>query len=59
MYASLWEVYPGISGENSGVYKSNDGGKTWTPCKNGLPTGPNVGRIGLTVSFTNPKRHMH
>ena len=56
MYASLWEVYPGISGVNSGVYKSNDGGKTWTPCKNGLPTGPNVGRIGVSVSFTNPNK---
>ena len=56
MYSSLWEVYPGISGKNSGVYRSTDGGKTWTLCINGLPTGPKVGRIGLTVSSTNPSK---
>ncbi|MCJ7465331.1 MAG: hypothetical protein MUO53_01385 [Maribacter sp.] len=54
MYASLWEVYPGISGSNSGVYRSDDGGDTWILCKNGLPSGPNIGRIGLAVSATNP-----
>ena len=54
MYASTWEVYPGISGKNSGIHKSIDGGKTWKACTKGLPSGPLVGRIGLTVSFTNP-----
>ena len=54
MYASLWEVYPGISGKNSGVYRSNDGGKKWILCDKGLPSGPMMGRIGLTVSYTNP-----
>ena len=39
MYASLWEVYPGISGKNSGIYRSSDGGKTWAACINGLPSG--------------------
>ncbi|MEI6088408.1 MAG: hypothetical protein WCR66_12505 [Bacteroidota bacterium] len=56
MYTTLWEVYPGISGEHSGVYKSSDGGKTWEPCKNGLPSGPKVGRISVSVSFTNPDK---
>lgn len=56
MYASLWEMYPGISGKNSGVYRSTDGGKKWTPCTNGLPSGPLVGRIGITVSHTNPRK---
>lgn len=56
MYASLWEVYPGTSGSGSGVYKSNDGGKSWNPCDNGLPTGPKLGRIGLAVSLTNPEK---
>jgi photosystem II stability/assembly factor-like uncharacterized protein len=56
MYTTLWEVNPGISGENSGVYKSNDSGKTWLRCKNGLPAGPNIGRIGITVSYTNPNK---
>ena len=56
MYTTLWEVYPGISGEHSGIYKSLDAGKTWKPCKNGLPSGPNVGRISVSVSFTNPNK---
>ena len=54
MYTSMWEVYPGISGKNSGVFKSTDGGKNWSACNKGLPSGPMVGRIGLTVSYTNP-----
>ena len=54
MYVSLWEVYPGINGKKSGVYRSNDGGKKWIACDKGLPSGPMTGRIGLTVSYTNP-----
>ena len=54
MYASLWEVYPGINGKNSGVYRSTDGGKKWIVCDKGLPSGPMTGRIGVTVSYTNP-----
>ncbi len=54
MYASLWELYPGISGKNSGVFTSKDGGKNWTSCTNGLPSGPLTGRIGVAVSYSNP-----
>lgn len=54
MYASMWEVYPGVSGKNSGVFRSTDGGESWQACTNGLPTGPLTGRIGLSVSYTNP-----
>lgn len=56
MYASMWEMYPGISGKNSGIYKSTNGGKTWTACTTGLPAGPKNGRIGLAVSYTNPQK---
>jgi photosystem II stability/assembly factor-like uncharacterized protein len=56
MYASLWEMYPGISGETSAIYRSVDGGTTWSKCNKGLPTGPKIGRIGLTVSATNPNK---
>lgn len=56
MYASMWEVYPGISGTNSGIYRSSDGGKTWTRCTAGLPSGPKIGRTGLAVSSTNPRK---
>jgi photosystem II stability/assembly factor-like uncharacterized protein len=56
MYASTWEVYPGINGKNSGIHRSIDGGKTWIRCTNGLPVGDKVGRIGLSVSYSNPKK---
>jgi photosystem II stability/assembly factor-like uncharacterized protein len=56
MYASLWEMYPSISGETSAIYRSVDGGTTWSKCNQGLPTGPKVGRIGMTVSATNPNK---
>lgn len=54
MYASLWENYPGISGKNSGVFRSHDGGKNWIPSNNGLPSGPLTGRIGVAVSYSDP-----
>ncbi|MBS3819643.1 hypothetical protein KGY73_09105 [bacterium] len=56
VYASLWENYPGISGKESGVYKSTDGGKTWERLRGGFPDGPKTGRIGLAVSWTNPDK---
>jgi photosystem II stability/assembly factor-like uncharacterized protein len=56
VYASMWEMYPGISGSESGIYKSSDGGKTWARLKSGLPEGPKTGRIGLAVSWTNPEK---
>lgn len=36
------------SGEEAGIYKSSDGGDTWTELTNGLPTGP-MSRIGLEL----------
>ena len=47
-----WNFKEGGSG--SGVYKSTDGGETWTQLTNGLPSGAHVGRIGLDVSQSNP-----
>lgn len=54
MYASMWEMHPGIYGKNSGVYRSTDGGNTWRKCKKGLPSGDKMGRIGVAVSHSNP-----
>ena len=56
LYASVWENNPGINGKNSGVYRSTDGGKTWTKSDNGFPTDEGKGRIGLAVSQTNPNK---
>lgn len=40
-------------GPGSGIWKSTDGGETWTRVKSGIPEGP-LGRIGLDVSRTRP-----
>jgi photosystem II stability/assembly factor-like uncharacterized protein len=56
LYASLWQVqrYPHqlvSGGEGSGLFKSTDGGDTWTELTRhpGLPKGV-IGKIGLALS---------
>jgi len=45
-----WSTYPVINGPGGGLYRSTDGGATWTQLSgNGLPDG-DWGRIGVTVS---------
>jgi photosystem II stability/assembly factor-like uncharacterized protein len=64
VYAVLWEARQGpwenaaFSGPGSGMYKSIDGGDTWRPLINGLPTfaEDGLGRIGITVAPSDPKR---
>ncbi len=54
LFASLWEVYRtpwslNSGGPGSGLYKSTDGGATWTHLEgHGLPGGI-MGRIGISV----------
>src|ERR1041384_7760278 len=50
-----WSIYPPSYGPGSGVFKSTDGGTTWLPLVNGLPT-ERVGRIGLATTPTNRNR---
>src|SRR2546429_9703822 len=46
-----WELVSGGSGR--GIYRSTDGGPTWTRVKAGPPTGP-LGRLALEFGPTNP-----
>ncbi|MDA7952185.1 MAG: hypothetical protein MPJ24_11955, partial [Pirellulaceae bacterium] len=39
--------------EDSGIYKSTDGGATWRKLSKGLPTGP-MGRIGIDIYAKDP-----
>jgi photosystem II stability/assembly factor-like uncharacterized protein len=40
-------------GPESGIYKTTNGGKTWTKLTKGLPT-VDMGRIGLGINWRNP-----
>ncbi len=42
-------------GPMGGIYKSTDGGETWTELERGLPEG-DIGRIGLAIPPTNGNR---
>jgi photosystem II stability/assembly factor-like uncharacterized protein len=67
MYASAWEkdrkawAFLG-NGTDSGIYKSTDGGSSWTKVstpESGFPTGEGVGRIGLAVFDENTVYAVH
>ncbi|HLK14443.1 MAG TPA: hypothetical protein VKT78_06535, partial [Fimbriimonadaceae bacterium] len=49
-----WSVYPPSHGPGSGLFKSTDGGATWSEVAGGLPADP--GRIGIAVSPADDKR---
>jgi photosystem II stability/assembly factor-like uncharacterized protein len=62
MFAALWEAYRteyqmSSGGPGSGLFKSTDGGETWTEITRapGLPSGL-VGRIGVAVSPADSNR---
>ncbi len=63
LYASLWatrrppwSVYAPTNLPGGGLYKSVDGGDTWKKLSGGLPDDEFVGRIGIAVAPSNPRR---
>lgn len=63
MYAALWQAYRkeytmSSGGPGSGMFKSTDGGDTWTEMTRnpGMPQDGVVGRIGLAVSSADSDR---
>jgi len=60
LYAAMWERSRRPwnfveGGTGSGIYKSTDGGDTWTRLEGGFPQTEHVGRIGLAVSPARPR----
>jgi photosystem II stability/assembly factor-like uncharacterized protein len=61
VFAATWQldIHPWFSesgGPGSGIYKSTDGGTTWTRLTgHGLPDGP-MGRVSLAIAPSNTKR---
>ncbi len=63
MYAALWEAYRveyqmSSGGPGSGLFKSTDGGDTWTEITRnpGLPAKGPIGKIGVAVSGGDSNR---
>lgn len=59
IYASMWErvrrpYRRTYGGPSSGIYRSYDGGETWTEMTSGLPVDAYVGRIGLDIAPSSP-----
>src|SRR5580692_3610365 len=63
LYAALWStrrppwsVYAPTNLPGGGLFKSTDGGDTWTRLTGGLPSDDFVGRIGIAIAPSNPNR---
>ena len=62
VYATLWEERQGPwenaqwRGTGGGIYKSIDGGATWTQLTNGLPQNGAITQANLAIAPSNPKR---
>jgi photosystem II stability/assembly factor-like uncharacterized protein len=59
LYAATWNRIrrrwsDPVPGGEDGLYKTTDGGKTWTPINSGLPDTNFTGRIGIDLCRTKP-----
>ncbi|MGI9159483.1 MAG: VPS10 domain-containing protein, partial [Saprospiraceae bacterium] len=60
LYAAFWDRIRSnkesiVFGPHARIYKTTDGGATWTQLTGGLPTGI-MGRTGLAISAQNPDK---
>ncbi|MEO8880533.1 MAG: hypothetical protein ABI446_09055, partial [Gemmatimonadaceae bacterium] len=62
VYAGLWNTrrppwftYSPSNGPGGGIFKSTDGGMTWTALTTGLPK-EGIGRTGIAVAASDPRR---
>lgn len=60
IYVAMWERVRrpnrrSYGGPSCGIYRSENAGDTWDELTSGLPGGSNVGRIGISISPSNPE----
>ena len=60
VFAAIWQRNKSgnvgyYGGANCGIYRSTNSGTSWTRLTQGLPTGANVGRIGIAIAPTQPQ----
>lgn len=58
LYAATWQRHRNVAnylggGPGTAIYRSEDGGESWTKLEKGLPTS-NMGKIGLAISPQKP-----
>jgi len=51
-----WTIGSAYGAAGSGLYKSADGGNTWNQLTKGLPSGTDLGRIGIAIAPSDPSR---
>jgi photosystem II stability/assembly factor-like uncharacterized protein len=59
LYAATWQRHRTVAaymggGPGTALYRSDDGGDSWTKLETGLPNDQWMGKIGLAVSYHNP-----
>jgi photosystem II stability/assembly factor-like uncharacterized protein len=59
LYAATWNRIrrrwsDPVPGGEDGLYKTTDGGQTWTPINTGLPDTAHTGRVGIDLCRTKP-----
>jgi len=59
VWAAMWERTRApdnlnYGGDGSGIWRSTDGGDSWSELTSGLPAGPSVGRIGISIAASSP-----
>ena len=50
-----WTIISGGPASEGGIYRTQDGGETWTHLAKGLPQNL-IGKVGVDISASNPKR---
>ena len=49
-----WDIISGGPADKGGIYKSTDGGETWSKLSNGLPN-QLIGKIDIDIARSNPR----